>query len=86
LLPQRCSIKESDHHCVNPPDFIISVVAGNGEYMIGVICENHKKIISGKLEPLQKEGKLPQGKIKFEKLKVVGTNCIKASPDDLIQL
>jgi hypothetical protein len=54
--------------------------------MIGVSCENHKNVISGKLEILQKEGKIPKGKINFVKLKAVGTDCIKASPDDLIQL
>lgn len=72
--------------CVNPPEFVISVVTGQDEYMIGVICENHKNFVSGKLETLQKEGKLPQGTIKFEKLKAVGTDCIRSSPDDLIQL
>lgn len=86
MLPDKCSIKESDSPCVNPPDFVISVVAGKDEYMVGVICENHKNFVSGKLNALQKDGKLPQGKIKFEKLKAVGTDCVRASPDDLIQL
>jgi hypothetical protein len=56
------------------------------EYMIGVTCESHKNVLSGKLESLQKEGKIPNGKINFVKLKAVGTDCIKGNPDDLIQL
>ncbi len=86
MLPDRCSIKEKGRNCVNPPEFVISVVNEKDEYMIGVSCENHKNIISEKLEILQKEEKIPKGKISFVKLKAVGTDCIKASPDDLIQL
>jgi hypothetical protein len=86
LLPDRCSIKEKGRDCVNPPEFVISIAGNKDEYMVGVTCENHKNIISGKLETLQKEGKLPQGKINFVQLKAVGTDCIKANPDDLIQL
>lgn len=71
---------------MNPPEFLISVLADTGEYMIGVTCEHHKNTITGKLESLQQEGKLPKGKINFVRLKAVGTDCIKATPDDLIQI
>lgn len=86
MLPDRCSVKQKDRPCVNPPEFVISVVTNTDEYMIGVTCENHKNVLSGKLELLQKEGKIPNGKINFVKLKAVGTDCIKGNPDDLIQL
>ena len=86
MLPDRCSVKQKGRQCVNPPEFVISVTAHTDEYMIGVTCEAHKNILSEKLHTLQKEGKIPNGKIKFEKLKAVGTDCIKSSPDDLIQL
>ncbi len=86
LLPDKCSIKENGRSCVNPPEHVISVVTHQDEYMIGVCCENHKNLISGKLESLQREGKIPQGKINFVKLKAVGTDCIRSSPDDLIHL
>jgi len=86
LLPDRCSVKQKGRQCVNPPEFVISVVANADEYMIGVTCEYHKNNLSGRLEALQKEGKIPNGKINFLKLKAVGTDCIKGSPDDLIQL
>lgn len=86
MLPDRCSVKQKGRQCVNPPEFVISVVANADEYMIGVTCEYHKNNLSGRLEALQKEGKIPNGKINFLKLKAVGTDCIKGSPDDLIQL
>ena len=86
MLPDRCSVKQKGRPCVNPPEFVISVVANADEYMIGVTCEYHKNNLSGRLEALQKEGKIPNGKINFLKLKAVGTDCIKGSTDDLIQL
>jgi hypothetical protein len=72
--------------CQNPPEFVISVVADSGEYMIGVTCKHHKNDLSARLETLQKEEKIPNGKINFVQLKAVGTDCIKGNPDDLIQL
>lgn len=86
LLPDRCSIKEKGKDCVNPPEFVISVVETNDEYMVGVTCKNHKDRISEKLVILQQAGKMPQGKIKFSELRAVGTDCIRSDPDDLIQL
>jgi hypothetical protein len=86
LLPDRCSIKEKGRICVNPPEFVISIVSESGEYMIGVTCEKHKDIFSAKIDTLQQQNKIPRGQINFEKLKAVGTDCIKAGADDLIQL
>ncbi len=86
MLPDRCSVKQKGRNCVNPPEFVISVVADTDEYMIGVTCEHHKNDLTGRLEILQKEGKIPNGKINFVQLKAVGTDCIKGNPDDLIQL
>ncbi|HXG73743.1 MAG TPA: hypothetical protein VNK44_02835 [Candidatus Nitrosotenuis sp.] len=86
MLPDRCSVKQDGKQCVNPPEFVISVRADSDEYMVGVTCETHKNTLSEKLSLLQKEGKVPNGKINFERLKAVGTDCVKANPDDLIQL
>jgi len=86
LLPDRCSIKEKQRPCVNPPEYVISIVSEKDEYMIGVACEMHKDVFSGKLALLQKEGRMPEGRINFAKLKAVGTDCIKAAPDDFIQI
>jgi len=86
LLPDRCSIKEQGRQCVNPPEFIISISSEKDEYMVGVTCTKHRQTIYQKLEDLQKNNSIPQGQIKFEELKPVGTDCIKADPEDLIQL
>jgi hypothetical protein len=69
-----------------PPEFIISVKSKDGEYMIGVTCDVHKNTFMEKLESLQKEGKVPQGKMNFTGLKPVGTNCIRIDPNDLIEI
>ncbi len=69
-----------------PPEFAISVKTKDGEYMVGVTCERHKKRFADKLEILQKKGKVPQGAISFSGLKPVGTNCIRIDPNDLLEL
>ncbi|HJU13819.1 MAG TPA: hypothetical protein VJ792_05125 [Candidatus Nitrosotalea sp.] len=86
MLPERCSMRENGKDCQMPPEFVISIKSSDGEYMVGVACDTHKKIFGAKLELLQKEGKVPQGSIHFEGVKPVGTACIKIDPDDLIQL
>jgi hypothetical protein len=86
LLPNRCSVKDKGKECVNPPEFVISVLEEKSEYMVGVTCLKHKDNVSEKLVILQNEGKIPKGKIKFTELKAVGTDCIRSDPDDLIQL
>lgn len=86
MLPDRCSVKEKGTTCVNPPEFVISVVSSDGEYMLGVTCSKHKEAVLAKLSVLQGEGKIPDGKINFSILRPVGTDCIKADADDLIRL
>jgi hypothetical protein len=86
MIPTRCSVKEKGKDCVNPPEFVISVIETNAEFMVGVTCNNHKDKVSEKLLNLQEEGKIPKGKIKFSQLKAVGTDCVRSDPDDLIQL
>ena len=86
MLPDRCSVKESGKDCVNPPEFVISVVENSDEFMVGVTCNKHKENVSEKIHHLQHLRKIPNGKIKFTELKAVGTDCIKADADDLIQL
>ena len=86
MLPDRCSVKKEGKQCVNPPEFVISVVVENEEYMIGVTCQKHKQAVSEKVKILQNEGKIPKGKVNFSGLRAVGTDCIRADPEDLIQI
>ena len=41
---------------------------------------------SGKIEFLQKEGKMREGKVSFSPVKAVGTDCIHGDEDDFIQI
>lgn len=86
MLPDRCSIMENGKQCVNPPEFVVSVIVKKDEYMVGVTCNNHKQIVSGKIQSLQTEEKIPDGKISFSPLKAVGTDCIHGDADDFVQL
>jgi len=86
MLPERCSVKQAGKQCVNPPEFVISVLVDTDEYMVGVSCQKHKEAVSEKLKILQSEDKIPKGKINFSGLKPVGTDCIRADPDDLLQI
>lgn len=79
-------MKEGGKPCVNPPEFVISVLVDDDEYMVGVTCNKHRQMVSKKLKELQEEEKIPKGKINFSELRAVGTDCIKADADDLIRL
>ena len=56
---------EEGKQCINPPEFIVSIIDGKDEYMVGVTCSKHKEIVSGKIVILQNEGKIHEGKISF---------------------
>ena len=86
MIPDRCSVREFEKQCVNPPEFVISVVVDDDEYMVGVTCEKHKQVVSEKVKILQNGGKIPNGKINFTALKAVRTDCINAKPEDFIQI
>jgi len=86
LLPNKCSIRKGDTACVNPPEYLITIVSDNDEFMIGITFEKHKESVSLKISSLQNDGKIPKGTVKFENLKSVQTDCIRGDPDDLIQL
>ena len=86
MLPDKCSVTEEGKQCVNPPEFIVSIIADKGEYMVGMACEKHKQIVSGKIGILQTEGKIHDGKISFSPVKAVGTDCIHGDADDFVQI
>ena len=59
MLPDRCSVKHSGRDCVNPPEYVVEIVHNEDSYMVGITCEKHKNIVSGKIGELQKLGKVP---------------------------
>ena len=86
MLPDQCSVTEKGKQCVNPPEFIVSIVSDKDEYMVGVACGKHKQIVSGKIGILQNEGKIHDGKINFSPVKTVGTDCVHGDIDDFVQI
>lgn len=85
MFPDKCSITEKGKSCVNPPEFVVSVIIDTDEYMVGLTCGKHKKIVSKKIQILQGEKKIPVGKIGFSPLKAVGTDCINGNEEDFVQ-
>lgn len=86
MLPDQCSVSKGGKQCVNPPEFIVSIIDSKDEYMVGVTCSRHKQIVTGKIGFLQKEGKIYDGKVSFSPVKAVGTDCIRGNIDDFIQI
>ncbi len=86
MMPDRCSVVSKKRQCVNPPRFIVSIVAGADEYMVGLACERHRQDISDRITILQDGGKIPRGVMTFSPVKAVGTDCIRGDPDDLVQI
>lgn len=86
MLPDRCSISRAGKRCPGPPEFVVSVTDGSDEYMIGVACEIHRDVIESKAAALQEKGLVPAGRIRLERLRAVGTDCVRGDPDDLISI
>ena len=86
VFPDKCSIVRGSRRCPSPPQFVVSVVSGGDEYMVGVTCHAHKMAVSEKVLQLQKAGRIPGGTVKFGPLRPVGTDCIRADPGDRIQI
>ena len=51
-----------------------------------VTCQKHNQIVLGKIEILQNQGKIHNGKISFSPVKAVGTDCIHGDSEDFIQI
>ena len=81
MLPDRCSIKDRNGDCPNPPSYVVSIVHDSGEYMVGVVCEEHHESMEKRLDKMQKDNELIQGQIKFVPLKSVGTDCVANYPE-----
>jgi hypothetical protein len=54
--------------------------------MIAAVCEDHRAILEGKLAAMQKAGKVRQGRINFQPVKMVVTDCVMGMDDDYIDI
>ncbi|MGI0036991.1 MAG: hypothetical protein ACRD99_01375 [Nitrososphaera sp.] len=86
LLPEKCSIKIEGEPCQLAPTYVVSVASEQGEYMLAVVCDEHQEVIQGKLLTLQEAGKIPRGKIKFESVRTVVTDCVMGMNDDYVDI
>jgi hypothetical protein len=59
-----------------PPSHIVSILSENEEYMIGLVCSDHILLMKSKTLSMQKSGKIDNGKIRFQKIKPVMTDCV----------
>jgi hypothetical protein len=81
-LPKVCSFRDKGVSCPSPPSSIVSVTDGGEEYMIAVICDDHKdqmeKWIKARKSLLKTQLRNP----KFQDMKLVVTDCIRATNDN----
>lgn len=85
-MPEHCSAKVDGQECQLPPSYVVSVKSHEGEYMLAVVCDDHKSGIQFRLAALQKENRIPQGKIHFQPVKAVVTDCVMGINDDYVDL
>lgn len=77
-LPKSCSFRSNRVNCALPPSYILSLQDNdNNEYMIGAVCDSHKNAIKTRIQALQASSRIPSGKIKFDPVIILGTNCLK---------
>jgi len=81
-LPRRCSYIDKGSDCYMSPSYIVSVETKNDEYMIAVVCEDHRDQTEARLKGLQSKNIIPQGNVKFQEIRVVVTNCVRGTTDE----
>jgi hypothetical protein len=86
LLPEHCSAKVEGEECKLAPSYIISVKSHDGEYMVAMVCDDHKSVLEPRLVSMQEANKIPQGSIHFQPVKAVVTDCVTSINEDYIEL
>jgi hypothetical protein len=86
LLPSYCSAKVEGEECKMAPSYVVSVKSREGEYMLALVCDDHKSVFEPRLVAMQEAKKIPQGTIHFQPVKAVVTNCVTGINEDYIDL
>jgi hypothetical protein len=86
LLPESCSVKVDGVECKLPPTEVVSIQAKDGEYMVAVVCDDHRTGLEGRLRVLQKQGRVPEGKIHFQPVLPVVTDCVTGMEEDYVEI
>ena len=85
-MPSHCSAKVEGEQCWLTPSYVISVKSGGAEYMLAVVCEDHRSALEVRLVTMQEANKIPRGMIHFEPIKAVVTDCVIPSNEDYFDL
>lgn len=90
MIPEQCSFSVKGSKCLLPPDFIIEInddgIDENNKFMVGLTCSEHKHLLEEKFLTLQKRDVIPQGKIVFTNIRMIHTNCIKGTDEDMDEI
>jgi hypothetical protein len=54
--------------------------------MLAVVCDDHKNGIAARLVALQKKGRVPHGRIRFQPVRAVVTDCVMGVNEDYVEL
>ncbi|MDQ3948128.1 MAG: hypothetical protein M3218_03285 [Thermoproteota archaeon] len=85
-MPTHCSAKVEGDECQLAPSYLISVKSHEDEYMLAVVCNDHKSALEARLVAMQEANKIPQGSIHFQPVKTVVTDCVTGIDADYIEL
>lgn len=86
LLPKHCSVRVNGKDCYMSSSYIVSITSLTEEYMIGVVCSDHKNGLEERLKVMQLTGNVPTGNIKIQPVKIVSTDCIRGSDEDFYEI
>lgn len=81
-LPKVCSFRDKGVSCPMPPSSIVSVTDGVEEYMIAVICHDHKAQMEKWIKARESLLKTQLHNPKFQDMRLVVTDCIRNTYDN----
>jgi len=76
MIPPKCSIIIEGRQCGLSSSRVISVAADGEEYMIGTLCDDHVVDFRKQIKYMQEGGKVPKGKVRFQAISAVVTDCV----------
>jgi hypothetical protein len=69
-----------------PSSYIVSIVSLKEEYMIGMVCIDHRDRLEERIRVMQSEGSVPMGTIKIHPAKIISTDCVKGTDEDRMEI
>src|SRR5687767_2882016 len=77
-LPKICSHQQKYFNCTLPPSYLISILEGKDEFLVGVFCERHSREMEVRLTSVLRRGNSRGRRLKTEKLRFVSTECMRS--------